>query len=210
MPSAPPAEMSGWPWFATSAHAPTYPSPVTASAPNAAHAARRVRLVPTTAAIPAAIRFGSPDEPHPRRARPGGRAPRRARAAPSARARPPPRSSALQVVDHAVTASTARTKRAEVAPLRRQLAPALCREAVSAPPSPVHRRGVARQEAARLEAVQRRIDRPLGQVEGAGARVTDRLDDRVAVQRLPSYRAEEEQVEVASRCIGSHSMEAIR
>ena len=71
------------------------------------------------------------------------------------------------------------------------------RDRVDAAAAPGVARPAARQQSGLLETVQRRVDRPLGEVERTGAAPSELCDDRVAVRRTVSDDGEQQAVEVA-------------
>src|SRR5437764_274149 len=91
-----------------------------------------------------------------------------------------------------------------VAPGAHERAPAACRQLVDAPAATGAARPRARKQPALLEAVQRRIDGSLREIECAAAAPLQLLDDPVAVRRLVGDDREQQEVEVSLEGLGAH------
>jgi hypothetical protein len=90
-------------------------------------------------------------------------------------------------------------------PLAGQRSLAVGRELVDAPATAAHVLPVAHQQAVVLQAMQRWVDRALGQVEGPSGAVTEIADHGVAMPGPIAQHAEQQQVQVALGQIGLHT-----
>src|SRR6516165_2596384 len=73
---------------------------------------------------------------------------------------------------------------------------ALCQRVDAPPPSRLRRRPVAVEQASLLKSMERRVNRPLRQLEGAAAAALDRLDHRITMRRPAREGGEHDHVEV--------------
>src|ERR1700736_2227771 len=82
---------------------------------------------------------------------------------------------------------------------------------VDAPlPSGLRRRPMAAEQASLLEPMERRVNRPLRQLEGAAAAALDLLDHRIAMRRPARQRGEHDHVEVPFEHFAFHGPERYR
>src|ERR1700737_2339511 len=87
---------------------------------------------------------------------------------------------------------------------------ALC-ERVDAPlPSRRRRRPMTAEQASLLEPMERRVNRPLRQLEGAAAAALDLLDHRITMRRPARQRGEHDHVEVPFEHFAFHGPERYR
>src|SRR5246127_3801324 len=87
---------------------------------------------------------------------------------------------------------------------------ALCQRVDAPLPSRLRRRPMAAEQASLLEPMERRVNRPLRQLEGAAAAALDLLDHRIAVRRPARQRGEHDHVEVPFEHFAFHGPEWYR
>src|SRR5262249_17994185 len=87
---------------------------------------------------------------------------------------------------------------------------ALCQRVDAPLPSRLRRRPMAAEQASPLEPMERRVNRPLRQLEGAAAAALDLLDHRIAMRRPARQRGEHDHVEVPFEHFAFHRPERYR
>jgi len=87
---------------------------------------------------------------------------------------------------------------------------ALCQRVDAPLPSRLRRRPMAAEQASLLEPMERRVNRPLRQLEGAAAAALDLLDHRIAMRRPARQRCEHDHVEVPFEHFAFHGPEPYR
>src|SRR5215469_1140261 len=86
----------------------------------------------------------------------------------------------------------------------------LCQRVDAPPPSRLRRRPVAAEQASLLESMERRVNRPLRQLEGAAAAALDLLDHRITMRRPARQRGEHDHVQVPFEHFAFHGLERYR